>query len=153
MTIEGDSICYVQKFRQCQIHGDFIWVPPNELNIMGSPWSFASWGMDVIGPRACRIEWTPFILVEIDNFTIWVDVFTYKALTKQIVAYFVCNNIVCPFGIPESIITDNATNLNSDRIREIFQKFKIVHRNSTTYRLKKNEPVEAANKNIKGILL
>ncbi|XP_009603393.1 uncharacterized protein [Nicotiana tomentosiformis] len=43
MTIESDSIRYVQKCHQCQIYGDFIQIPPNELNVMGSPWSFAAW--------------------------------------------------------------------------------------------------------------
>ncbi|XP_070045507.1 uncharacterized protein [Nicotiana tomentosiformis] len=37
MTREIHSIRYVQKCYQCQIHGDFIWVTPNELNIIGSP--------------------------------------------------------------------------------------------------------------------
>ncbi|XP_015159888.1 uncharacterized protein [Solanum tuberosum] len=36
MTIERDSIQFVQKCHQCQVHGDFIRVPPNELNVMGS---------------------------------------------------------------------------------------------------------------------
>nr|XP_033515071.1 uncharacterized protein LOC117279626 [Nicotiana tomentosiformis] len=48
--MESDSICYVQKCHQCQIHEDFIRVPTNELNVMGSPWLFAAWGMYVIGP-------------------------------------------------------------------------------------------------------
>ncbi|XP_015161839.1 uncharacterized protein [Solanum tuberosum] len=43
MTMERDSIRYVQKCHQCQVHGDFIRVPPNELNVMGSPWPFAAW--------------------------------------------------------------------------------------------------------------
>ncbi|XP_070039435.1 uncharacterized protein [Nicotiana tomentosiformis] len=50
MTMERDSIHYVQKCHQCQIHGDFIRIPPNELNVMGSPWPFSAWGMDVIRP-------------------------------------------------------------------------------------------------------
>ncbi|XP_070039390.1 uncharacterized protein [Nicotiana tomentosiformis] len=37
MTMESDSIRYVQKYHRCQIHGDFIWVPPNEINVMGLP--------------------------------------------------------------------------------------------------------------------
>ncbi|XP_060182932.1 uncharacterized protein LOC132612871 [Lycium barbarum] len=113
MTMERDSIRYVQKFHQCQVHGDFIRVPPNELNVQAS---------------------------------------TYKAVTKKVVADFVRNNIVCRFGIPESIIIDNAANLNSDLMRETCEKFRIAHRNSTAYRPQMNRAVEAANKNIKKIL-
>ncbi|XP_075107155.1 uncharacterized protein LOC142180124 [Nicotiana tabacum] len=43
-------------------------------------------------------------------------------------------------------------NLNSDLMRKICEKFKIVHHNSTAYKPQMNGAVEAANKNIKRIL-
>ncbi|XP_070039607.1 uncharacterized protein [Nicotiana tomentosiformis] len=96
MTVESDSIRYVQKCHQWQIHGDFIRVPPNELNVMGSPWPFAAWGMDVIGSIEPSISNEyHFIGVAIDYFTKWVEASTYKAVIKKVVADFVCNNIVC----------------------------------------------------------
>ncbi|XP_060210683.1 uncharacterized protein LOC132637640 [Lycium barbarum] len=111
-----------------EVHGDFIQVPPNELNVMGSPWPFVAWGFDVIGPiEPPASNGHRFILVAIDYFTKWVEDSTYKAVTKKVVADFVCNNIVCRFGIPESIITDNAANLNSDLMRETCEKIKIAY--------------------------
>ncbi|XP_070036336.1 uncharacterized protein [Nicotiana tomentosiformis] len=62
------------------------------------------------------------------------------------------SNIICHFGIPKTIITDNAANLNNHLMREVCKQFKITHRNSTPYRPKANDVVEAANKNIKKIL-
>ncbi|XP_047268176.1 uncharacterized protein LOC124898581 [Capsicum annuum] len=56
---------------------------------------------------------------------------SYRAITKKVVAYFVKNNLICRFGLPESIITDNGANLNNRLI---------------------NGVVEATNKNIKKIL-
>ncbi|XP_075077215.1 uncharacterized protein LOC142163957 [Nicotiana tabacum] len=80
---------------------------------MGSPWPFATWGKDVIGPiEPDALNGHHFILVAIDYFTKWVEPSTYKAVTKKVVADFARNNIVCRFGIPKSIITDNAANLN-----------------------------------------
>ncbi|XP_075097932.1 uncharacterized protein LOC142175249 [Nicotiana tabacum] len=118
--MERDNIRYVQKCHQCQIHGDFIRVPLNELKVMGLPWSFATWGMDVIGPiELATSNRHHFILVAINYYTKWVETSTYKAVTKKVVAHFVRNNIVYRFGIPESIITHNDVNLNSDLMREI----------------------------------
>ncbi|XP_075077327.1 uncharacterized protein LOC142164060 [Nicotiana tabacum] len=143
MTMENHNIHYVQKCHKCQIHGDFIRVPPNELNVMGSPWPFIAWGMDVIGPiETAMSNGHRFILVAIDYFTKCVEASTYKVITKNVVVDFVRNNIVCRFGIPESIITDNAANLNSNLIREIYEKFIIVHHNSTAYRPQINGAVE-----------
>nr|XP_009609808.1 uncharacterized protein LOC104103601 [Nicotiana tomentosiformis] len=109
--------------------------------------------MDVVGPiEPALSNEHRFILVAINYFTKWVEASTYKFVTKKVVADFVCNNIVCRFGIAESIITDNAANLNNNLMREIFQKYRIIHRNSTAYRSQMNEAVEVANKNIKRIL-
>ena len=91
-------------------------------------------------------------MVAIDNFAKWVEATSYKPITKKVVADFVRNNLICKFGVPESIITDNGANLNSHLMRDICEQFKITHRNSTAYRPQMNGPVEAANKNIKKIL-
>jgi len=130
-----------------------IRVPPNELNATSAPWPFSSWGMDVI----CPIEHAAsnghmFILVAIDYFTKWVEAASYKVVTKKVVADFIRDCIVCRFGVPESIITDNATNLNSDLMRSMCETFKIKHKNSPAYMPQMNRVVEAVNKNIKKIL-
>ncbi|XP_070014419.1 uncharacterized protein [Nicotiana sylvestris] len=117
------------------------------------PWPFVAWGMDVIGsiePKASNGH--RFILVAIDYFTKWVETITLKSVTKKAVVDFVHSNLICRFGIPATIITDNAANLNSHLMGEICEQFKITHRNSTPYRPKANGTVEAANKNIKKIL-
>nr|XP_009780409.1 PREDICTED: uncharacterized protein LOC104229454 [Nicotiana sylvestris] len=150
--MESDYFRYVEKCYHCQIHEYFLWIPPNELNVMGSPSLFVAWRMDMIGPINFAASNKPhFILVAIDYFTKWVEVSAYKAITKKVVADFVCNNIVCRFEKLELIIVDNATNLNSDLMREICEKFRIVHLNSTAYMLQMNGAVEIATKNIKRI--
>ncbi|XP_070005747.1 uncharacterized protein [Nicotiana sylvestris] len=80
-----------------------------------------------------------------------VEVASYKAVTNKVVVDFVRDRIVCRFGVPKSIITDNA-NLNSDLMKAMCETFKINHNNSTTYRPQMNGAVVTANKNIKKIL-
>nr|XP_018627052.1 uncharacterized protein LOC108945512 [Nicotiana tomentosiformis] len=130
-----------------------IRVPANELNATSSPWPFSAWGMDVIGPiEPGASNGHRFILVAKDYFTKWVEAASYKAVTKKVVADFVRDRIVCRFRLPNSIITDNAANLNSDLMIAMCETFKIKHHNSTAYRPQMNGDVEAANKNIKQIL-
>ncbi|XP_070056942.1 uncharacterized protein [Nicotiana tomentosiformis] len=79
-----------------------------------------------------------------------VKILPYLHYVKELCKKF--TKIEFRFGILESIITNNAANLNSDLIREIYEKFRIVHSNFPAYRPQMNEAVKAANKNIKRIL-
>ncbi|XP_071909709.1 uncharacterized protein [Coffea arabica] len=62
------------------------------------------------------------------------------------------DHIICRFGVPETLITDNAKNLNNDMVDGLCEQFKIRHRNSVIYRPQMNGAVEAANKNLKKII-
>ena len=110
-------------------------------------------GIDVIGaiePKASNKH--HFILVAIDYFTKWVEAASYASVTRSVVIRFIKKEIICRYGLPRKIITDNATNLNNKMMKEMCEDFKIQHHNSTPYRPKMNGAVEAANKNIKKIV-
>ena len=101
------------------------------------------WRMDVtepIEPKASNGH--RFILVAIDYFTKWVEVASYKSVTKQAVVKFIRKGIICWYGLPECIITNNAKNLNSKLMEDLCDQFKIKHSNSTPYCLKTNGAVE-----------
>nr|XP_010323592.1 uncharacterized protein LOC104648371 [Solanum lycopersicum] len=112
---------------------------------MSAPWPFITWGIDVIRPTEPKASnGHRFILAAIDYFTKWVEVVTFKSVTKKAVVDFVHSNIICRFGIPKIIITDNAMNLNSHLMKELCEQLKIVHRHSTPDRPKANGAIEAA---------
>ncbi|XP_070019401.1 uncharacterized protein [Nicotiana sylvestris] len=120
-----------------------------ELIVIGDSDLLIHQGMDVIGPiEHAASNGHRFILVAIDYFTKWVEAASYKAVTKKVVEDFVCDRIVCRFGIPESIITDNGSNL----MKAVCETFKIKHKNSTAYKPQMNGAVETTYKNIKKIL-
>ncbi|XP_027156206.1 uncharacterized protein K02A2.6-like, partial [Coffea eugenioides] len=109
--------------------------------------------MDVIGtidPPASNGH--RFILVAIEYFTKWVEAESFKHVTKKVVANFLRDHIICRFRVPETLITDNAKNLNNDMVDGLCEQFKIRHRNSAIYRPQMNGTVEAANKNLKKII-
>jgi len=111
------------------------------------------WGIDVIGaiePKASNGH--RFILVAIDYFTKWVEAASYANVTRKVVAKFIGKELIYRYGIPDRIITDNATNLNNQMMTELCEEFKIKHHNSSPYCPKMNGAVEATNKNIKKII-
>src|ERR1051325_7624720 len=151
--MEVDCFNHARVCYKCQVYADKVHVPPSPLNVLTSPWPFSMWGIDMIR----KIELTAsnghrFILVAIHYFTKSVEAASYASVTKQVVARFIKHNIICRYGIPDKIITDNGSNLNNKMMKELRESFKIKHHNSSPYRPKMNGAVEAANKNIKKIV-
>ena len=143
--MEADCYHYTKTCHKCQIYADRINVPPTPLNVMSSPWPFSMWGIDMIGmiePKASNGH--RFILVAISYFTKWVEVASYTNVTSQVVTRFIKQNIICRYGVPSCVITDNGSNLNSKMVKELCDDFKM----DSPYMPKMNGAVEAAKKKI-----
>ncbi|XP_016549097.2 uncharacterized protein LOC107848854 [Capsicum annuum] len=88
LTTERDSISFVRKCHECQVHRDLIHSPPFELHTMTAPWLFVAWGMDVIRLTESKASnGHRFILVSNDYFTKWVEVVTFKSVTKKAIMH------------------------------------------------------------------
>ena len=113
--------------------------PPQPLHYLVAPWPFLAWGMDVIGPVISKASnGHEYILVAIDYFTKWVEAAPYKGVTQAMVARFLKHYIICCYSIPRELIIDNGVNLNEKMIQQLYQQFKIEHRNLVPYRLQMN---------------
>ena len=107
LTMKTYCCQFVQRCLKCQIHGDFIHVPPSELHALTSPWPFSVWGIDIIGkisPKSSSSH--KFILVAIDYFTKWVDATSYARFTSSEVASFIISHIICRYRVPHELISD-----------------------------------------------
>jgi transposase InsO family protein len=153
LKLEKDCIDYTRRCHKCQIYADRIHLPANQLHVFAPTWPFSMWGLDMIGPINPKASnGHRFILVAIDYFTKWVEAASYSSVTQNVVTRFIKNNIICRYGLPGRIITDNGSNLNNKMMDRLCSQFKISHHNSVPYRPQMNGAVEAANKNIKKII-
>jgi len=57
---------------------------------------------------------------------------------RNVVVRFIKKEIICRYELPRKNITDNATNLNNNMMKEMCEDFKIQHHNSMPYRPKMN---------------
>ena len=152
VTMEANCIEHAKKCHQCQIHSNLNHLPSKELYNMTSPWPFSVWGIDIIGkitPKASNGH--EFILVVIDYFTKWVEVASFSVLKAKHMARFIESNIICRYGVPHEIISDNSMHFE-DEVQRILQKYGVKHHKSSSYRPQTNGAVELANKNVKVIL-
>ncbi|KAL9230654.1 hypothetical protein vseg_005978 [Gypsophila vaccaria] len=109
-SMEADCIKYVKHCHHCQIFGNVQHVPPSPLYSLTSPWPFSTWGIDVIGKIfPIGAGGHCFILVAIDYFTKWVEAAAFRTLGAKEVAKFIQTNIICRYGVPHEIISDQGT--------------------------------------------
>ena len=77
------------------------------LHSILSPWPFAKWGMDILGPFSPGRGQVKFLIVVVDYFTKWIEAKPLATITAQQVQQFVCKDIICRYGVPHTISTDN----------------------------------------------
>ena len=65
---------YVKKCEQCQKFAPNIHQLGRNLNPLTSPWPFAQWGLDIVGPFPKAAGNKRYLLVGTDYFTKWVKV-------------------------------------------------------------------------------
>ncbi|KAA3456871.1 rve domain-containing protein/RVT_3 domain-containing protein [Gossypium australe] len=83
--------------------------PAEPLKIILSFWPFLTWGIDILGPFPIAIAQKKFIVVAVDYFSKWVEAKALVTNTEKQMESFLWKSIVCKFGKPCLIITNNDT--------------------------------------------
>ena len=60
-----------------------------------------------MGSLPIAMQQLKFLIVGIDYFTKWVEAEALATITKKNVRSFVWKNIVCKYGIPKVLVSDN----------------------------------------------
>ena len=71
--MQRKALEYVRKCDQCQRFAPSIHQPGGILNPLSSPWPFAQWGLDIVGPFLKAVGNKKYLLVGINYFTKWVE--------------------------------------------------------------------------------
>jgi hypothetical protein len=80
-------------------------------------WSFAVWGLDLVGPLQKAPGGFTHLLVAIDKFSKWIEVRPLTSIgSEQAVAFF--TNIIHRFGVPNSIITNNGMQFTGKKFQD-----------------------------------
>ena len=79
----------------------------HDLMIITSPWPFAQWGMDIVGPLPTASAQKKLILIATDYFSKWIEGKAFASINDKAVVQFIWKNIVCRFRMPQSIVIDD----------------------------------------------
>ncbi|GAU34627.1 hypothetical protein TSUD_394180 [Trifolium subterraneum] len=118
-TMQNDAKDHVLKCDKCQRHGNMHIAPANELKTLISPWSFAWWGMDILGPFPTTARQVKYLIVSVEYFTKWIEAEPLAKINAAHILRFLKRNVHAWFEIPRVVVTDNGTQFMDKR----FQKF------------------------------
>jgi hypothetical protein len=98
----------VRRFDGCQFFAKRIHVPAHEIQIIPASWPFACCGLDMIDPFKPAPSNFKCVFMLIDKFSKWIEyMHLTKASSEKVVEFL--DQIIHRFGLPNSIITDLAT--------------------------------------------
>ena len=88
---------------------------------VSSPWPFAQWRIDIMGSFSLGKKQLRFLIVVIDYFTKWVEAEPVTTIREAKVTSFVWKNIICRFGVPHVIKSDNGKQFDNPKFRKFCQ--------------------------------
>ena len=147
-TMRADSKEFVQKCDPCQRHSNVSHLPAEKLHSTIAPWPFMKWGMDIVGKLPTAPGQRVFMLAVTDYFTKWVEAEAYKQVRDRDVKNFIWRHVICRFGVPKEIVTDNGSQFISREFQDFCEEWGIKLTFSTPRYPQANGQAEATNKTI-----
>ena len=120
--------------------------PAVELNPLSSPWPFAQWGLDIVGPLPRAPGNKKFLITATDYFTKWIEAEPLSKIRDVDTKRFFWKNVITRFGIPWAAISDNGTQFESRLFKEFCSDLGIKNFFSSPGYPQSNGQAEASNK-------
>ncbi|XP_071713118.1 uncharacterized protein [Rutidosis leptorrhynchoides] len=115
---------------------------------VSSAWPFCKWAIDIVGPFPRSVGNAKFLVVAIDFFSKWVEAKVLAKITGENIKKFVWNDIVCRYGLPNEIVSDNGKQFADNPFRSWCEELNIKQTFTSVAHPQANGQVEVTNKEI-----
>ncbi|GJU27001.1 reverse transcriptase domain-containing protein [Tanacetum coccineum] len=105
-------------------------------------------GIDIAGPFPEGPGKVKFLIVAIDYYTKWIEAKPVATITGNQVKKFVWDNIVCRFGLPGEIVSDNGRQFRDNPFKDWCEKLCIRQCFASVKHPQANGLVERANRSL-----
>ena len=130
----------------------FIRQPTEELTPMTTPWPFAQWELDIMRPFPTAIQQLKFLVIDIGYFARWVEAKVLATIIEKNVQGFVWRCIICRFGIPKVLVSDNGKKFDNDSFRDFYSQLRIRNHYSSPTHPQANGQVEVTYRSLLKII-
>ena len=142
---------YVRCCQICQIFKPETRKPPGKLQqtTVGHPWEML--GVDLMGPFPRSSSGNIHLLVFVDYFSRWVELFALRKATAEIISQCLTREILTRWGVPKYILSDQGPQFVSSVFGETCKRWNITARKTSAYHPQTNM-TERVNRNVKAML-
>ncbi|MDD9818054.1 MAG: RNase H-like domain-containing protein, partial [Gammaproteobacteria bacterium] len=120
--------------------------PLQSMPIPQYPWQWVS--TDIVGPFPCTKRGNKYVLTVTCGLTKWVEAFPIPNQEAQTVANILVNEVICRYGVPETLHSDQGTNFESSLFQEVCKQLGIHRSHITPYHPQGNGQVERFNRSL-----
>ena len=93
-----------------------------------------------------------FLVVGIDYFTKWVEAEALATISKKNIRNFVWRHIICRYGIPKVLISDNEKQFDNSAFKDFCSELGIKNHYSSSAHPQANGQVEVTNQSLLKII-
>ena len=114
--------------------------------VVQHPWQRL--GMDLLGPLPRTARNNRYILVIMDYYSKWVEAYPVEKADVATVADILIREVVCRFGTPEVIHTDQGTHFEANLLKKVLDRLGIEKTRTTPYHPASDGMVERFNRTL-----
>ena len=105
-----------------------------------------------MGPFPIGVRQLKFLVVGIDYFTKWVEAEALAIIMEKNILSFFWRNIICRFGIPRVLVSNNGKQFDNSVFRDFCSKLDIKNHYSSPAHPQANGQVEVTNRSLLKII-
>ncbi len=104
---------------------------PLQQTIVQRPWEML--GVDLMGPFPRSSSGNVFLLVFVDYYSRWVELFSLRKATSETVSQILIREVLTRWGVPDYILSDRGSQFTSSVFQELCKNWNIIHKMTTAY--------------------
>ena len=149
---ENDVTKWISECQACQQQKAPQPTHPAPLGTIKASHLFEKISWDIMGPLPVTSQGNKYVLVITDLFTKWTEAFPLKVTDSETLAKILVNEVICRYGVPSSLHSDQGANLTSKIISSLCDTLGITQTKTTAYHPQGNAQVEQFNRTLEAML-
>ncbi|XP_038062608.1 uncharacterized protein LOC119733100 [Patiria miniata] len=149
--ISKDVRNFVRACKTCREMKPVFRKPPGLMLSSHSQQPWEVLGVDLMGPFPRSYGGHEYLLVAVDHFSKWTEVFPMRKATGKAVASLMVRQLFCRYGAPKKLLSDNGSQFISRAMAAVCDEWGVEQIFISPYHPQTNW-VERVNRNIKGMM-